>query len=368
MAAELADALAPLEGHGEVLAGLRRAARATRLAHALLFSGPGGIGKFLAARHFAAWLLCSARQEDGACGACGACRRVRAGSHPDLFVVDLLEIEPDERPEVLQIGRFVRRAGDGAYDGPTVDEFLALRAFEGGWRVVLVREIERANAAAQNSILKMLEEPSERVLWVLEGSRPRELLATIRSRCIDVRFRPLDDSATVRVLTRHGIDAHAARELAHFGRGSPGEALRARRQALPTMRAVLAELAAGRAEPLTVSRAVWELEGEFEGKTPKAVERERARAFLDLALKVALEGERARAGAPPESLAHRELLAAARFDAAGLRAACDELLRLRRDIDFNVDPPMVVDRACMAVDRAARRPAPPSAAARAPLR
>ena len=168
-AESLRDPWGEVLGHADLLAGLGRAARAQRLPHALLFAGPRGVGKFRAARRLANALLCAApgALEMGPCGACGPCKRVRAGSHPDLFVIDLLELPADERPDVIPIGRFVRREGAEAWDGPTVDEFLALRAAEGGWRVVLVREMERANVSAQNSILKMLEEPGERVLWVL---------------------------------------------------------------------------------------------------------------------------------------------------------------------------------------------------------
>ena len=73
--------------HGDVLLGLWKSAADGRLPHALLFSGPSGVGKFLSAGWFAAGLLC-ARGPGEPCLTCGPCKRVRSGSHPDLFVVD----------------------------------------------------------------------------------------------------------------------------------------------------------------------------------------------------------------------------------------------------------------------------------------
>ena len=101
-----------LLGHGELLEGLFRAARAGRLGHALLFHGPEGVGKFLAAHELARGLLCE-RGPAPACGSCAACRWLAAGSHADLFVIDALE----EGEEQILVDRV--RAGGESDAGPT---------------------------------------------------------------------------------------------------------------------------------------------------------------------------------------------------------------------------------------------------------
>ena len=162
-----------LHGHGAVLEGLWRSAAAGRLPHALLFRGPEGIGKFLAMRTLAAGLLCDGGP-GAPCGACGPCKRVRSDNHADLFPVDAVAHGFD----ILTIHFVVHRDDPPpAYQGPAVEDFLLLRAHEGGWRVVLMREAERMNEAAQNAFLKTLEEPTPRTLWDRQNAHAREIRA-----------------------------------------------------------------------------------------------------------------------------------------------------------------------------------------------
>ena len=342
-------------GHGAAVRGLWHAARAARLPHALLFTGPAGIGKFRAARWFTLGLFCERGlpSDDGApCGTCGPCKRVKSASHLDVFTVDLLDTPADERPEELRIGRFVRRERDSDWDGGTVDEFLALRAAEGGWRVVLVREMERANVAAQNSILKMLEEPAPNVLWILECSRKNDLLPTIASRCVQVQFERLSVETVSEWLGQRGVARDRALLLARWSRGSPGEALRALAQREWEARGLLVEALRGGAPPLVAAAAVWELDGAFEGKTAKAIERARARMVLDLTLTCLRDLLLAREGTPLAGIPHADLAAldlpVARSGAT-LRAAIDSVLALRRDVESNIDPPLLLDRAFLAL-------------------
>src|SRR5262245_10670918 len=108
---------AEVVGHERVLAGLWQAARGRRLAHALCFTGPEGVGKFLAAERLALGLVC-ARGIGEPCGACGPCKRGKSDAHPDLFVVD----PTIEGLETITIGHVTPRA-----DGPkvTIVQFLS---------------------------------------------------------------------------------------------------------------------------------------------------------------------------------------------------------------------------------------------------
>ncbi len=348
-------------GHETILAGLCAAVRAGRLPHALEFVGPAGVGKFLAARWFAAALLCErgpalGGEVDEPCLECGACRRFQAGSHADVFVVDVRQEAEKERSDQLRIGRFVPRedARRSYWSGATVEDFLGLRAASGLWRIVIVRESERINVEAQNALLKSLEEPAPNVLWILETSAPDELLATIHSRAIAVRFEPLGEAAVRALLAQQGLAPAEAAQLARWSQGSPGTALELSRQGALELRAVLLAAAEGLAPSSTAAAALWAVEGEFEGKTERAEQRARARRVLDTALELVRDGERLRAGLRAETLPHGECAAQlARASALGARAAArrrlEQLLDLRADLEANVDPQSVVERALLAL-------------------
>lgn len=337
-------------GHAELVRGLWRAHRRGRLSHALLFVGPAGVGKFRAARWFARGLFCEelerAAEPEAPCGVCGPCKRFLAGSHPDLMPVDPGERELEELP----VGAIAPRRGEDRWEGPTVTEFLALRAAEGGARVVLMREFERANEEAQNALLKTLEEPGESSVLVLETSRPDLLLDTVRSRCVPVRFAPLEEADARAVLAeagRAGLDP----DLLRWAEGSPGRALTLERQGLLEQRRVLEAVLRGRLDPVEAGGRVGELEGEFEGRTPTARARQRARAVLDLALAVLADGVRHASGIPASDLIHGDLAPLAAGRAAAWGAALERLLVLRGDVELNLAPESLYDRAFLALPR-----------------
>jgi DNA polymerase-3 subunit delta' len=178
----------------------RLAARRAALPHALLLRGRPGLGKTLLARRFAQGLLCEAPAADGApCCECPACNWFAQGNHPDFRQVE---------PEIL--GAVV--AAPGERDGPgrsdslskqiRIDQvrelqgFLAIGTHRGGARVVIVRPAEAMNAATANALLKSLEEPGPKTLFILVSSQPQRLLPTIRSRCqaIDVSMASREDA------------------------------------------------------------------------------------------------------------------------------------------------------------------------------
>ena len=336
----------PPRGHGAVLAGLFAAARARRLAHALLFVGPDGVGKFLAAQRLAAGLFCERGPADP-CGTCGPCKRVAAGTHADLFVVDA-EADGEEQ---IEISRIAPRADKPR---PNVGEFLSLKPLEGGWRVVLLREAHRMNRESQNALLKTLEEPGPATLLALETSRPELLLETTRSRCVRVAFAPLAEADTAAVLAAHGVEGEEARRLARWGQGSPGQALRLAARGAAPMRALLERVLAGELPPLEAAASLAEVEGDFPGKTPSAQARARVRAFLDLALSVLIDLRRAAAGAPASELAHGDLARVDRAGAAGSDVAerglqLEACLAARQDVDANLAPDAAVERALWAI-------------------
>ena len=334
--------------HGPTLERLWRAARESRLPHALLFEGRDGIGKFLAARWFAMGCLCQHGPAEP-CGSCGPCKRVASGgergNHPDLFVIDPL-LENEEKIRIARIAERERERGDGEQ---SLEAFLSLRPVEGRLRLALVREAQRMNEFAQNALLKTLEEPRPGTILLLETSRSSALLPTIHSRCIRVRFDALDAEQCQGVLLAAGLEAQAARELARLAEGSPGLALEMARNGTRALREILAGVALGERDALSASAELWQVEGEFGGKNDTARHRERARVVLDLAQGLLRDGWRACAGVPAERLAHGDLAPrlAARTGEHQLELRGAALLTARADIERNLTPAAVLERALL---------------------
>lgn len=346
-AVEPIEALVEPLGHVARMRELLGSAARERLPHALLFTGARGVGKFLAARWLACGLLCTTQRAGalGPCGTCGACRQFTAGNHLDVFAID-------DEGERIRLKKIAYRPDHEEPEAVEAERFLATRAAAGGWRVVLVRDAERMVDEAQNAMLKMLEEPGRKALWILTTAQPQALLPTVRSRCIAVPFDALSPEDCATVLARHGLALDEARSLGVWAHGSPGLALWLAARSAKELRGVLQTVLAGTTTPLDGARALMEIEGEFTGSTPREVARDRARTVLDLALEVGADAMRLAAGLPPSGLAHGDLVAglpaAVRARGTGeFGRKLAALLETRADIDKNLDPQSLLDRACL---------------------
>ena len=342
----------PPLGHGEALQGLWDAARSDRLPHALILRGPEGIGKYHAARWLALGLLCEAGPGEP-CLTCGPCRRAQADSHPDLFLVDPLAVGQDRMTIHFIVTRENRPKS--AYSGPSIEDFLRLRADEGGWRIVCLRDVDSMNDNAQNAFLKALEEPGENTLLLLTSARPDALLETIQSRTVSVDLGPLSQDDTLIILERDallpGLEESSQREvLARWSLGAPGKAMKLAQRGGVPMRAMIVDLVAGRLVADEAGPAFWELDGEFPGKTPAAQRRTRAAAFMDLALEWLLDGRRSAAGAPLQSLAHGGVLEPLEEVPTGALKSCmDCILQARQDVSLNLSPEILTERVLRAL-------------------
>ena len=193
-------------GQPAVVAELQAAvADPTAMTHAWLFTGPPGSGRSVAARAFAAALQCP----DGGDGTCHACRTVLAGTHADVQTVV---------PEGLSIGvtearELVRVAGRA----PS----------QGRWQVVVVEDADRMTEQAANAVLKMIEEPPPRTVFLLcaPSLHPEDVPVTIRSRCrvVGLRTPPVDAVADV-LVRRDGVDPALAAWSAGASGGHVGRA------------------------------------------------------------------------------------------------------------------------------------------------
>jgi len=208
-----------LYGHEAVWAHLIALLDGDRLPHALLLTGPPGIGKALLAQRLIARLACTSSPIDARpCGECPGCRQVAAATHPDLFAVSA----PDRRKKET------RKKEIGIDRARELKRFVQLHAVVAPRKMALVDDADRLSLAAQNALLKTLEEPPGQALIVLVTASPGGLLPTVRSRCQRIACRPLSDAQVRTVLEGGGMAADDAAALTAVADGSPGRALTVR--------------------------------------------------------------------------------------------------------------------------------------------
>jgi DNA polymerase-3 subunit delta' len=250
-----------VRGHDRIRAILSRALERDRLPPALLFAGPDGVGKKTLALAVAQAALCERAPAPEACGECRPCRAVAAAlrpgrleelrgeadRHPDEDVWRNFRLHPDL---VLAEGWWLTRTGRPRSEPEIrVDQVrdligeIAGAPFEARRRVFVIDDAHTMNEAAQNALLKSLEEPPPRSHVLLVSGAPLGLRQTIRSRCQLLRFGPLNRAAVASFLAeRDGVPAEEAALRAALAGGSPGAALVFESEAYARMRESLLAL------------------------------------------------------------------------------------------------------------------------------
>lgn len=195
---------APILGHATLVARLIAAGREGELSHAILLTGPDSVGKTAAALAVAGALL----EADAWPGGLQA--------HPDFWL-------EDSDAENISIKR-VKPGGD---DGPTLQDFLALKPYAGGRRIAVIGRADRLGIEAANNILKSIEEPPPRTNLILAAAHPEKLPQTIASRCAIHALTPVPAEAIAGWLAAmHDVDPDRAATAASLAAGRPGRALR----------------------------------------------------------------------------------------------------------------------------------------------
>lgn len=191
--------LEQLLGNEALKERLTEGLRSGRMSHSYLLIGPEGSGKRTLARLLAAAMEC--RGTPRPCGVCPACRKVLSGNHPDVITVD----DPEHKQVPVDCIRAARSE-------------LFIRPNEGEKKVLLIPRAGDMNPAAQNALLKVLEEPPSYGVFLLLAPSPEALLPTIRSRCAHLRLSPLPRAVLEPALRQQFPDRSAADLEAAMGR------------------------------------------------------------------------------------------------------------------------------------------------------
>src|SRR5688572_21448701 len=187
--------------------GLARQMASEETAHSWLLLGPRGAGKRVAAMAMAAAANCPEEPGVG-CGQCSSCERIMRRRHPDVHhIVPEGPLIPVDQIRDMVIPEASRSP------------------FEGRSKVFIIEEAERMNDAAQNSLLKTLEEPQADTMFILVSDREDEVLETITSRCRVVRLAPISLDGVVEMLVGRGVAEADARTAARISDGDPERAL-----------------------------------------------------------------------------------------------------------------------------------------------
>lgn len=271
-----------LVGQHRAIEALQAAADGHGMSHAFLFTGPPGSGRSNAALAFSAALQCEQRPRG--CGNCHSCHTVLARSHADLTVISTQGLSIG----VKEVRELVRRS--------------ALAPVGRGWQIVIVEDADRLTEHAVNALLKAIEEPAERTVWMLCTPTVEDVLPTIRSRCRLVTLTtPTTDDVAAFLCRADGVGealaSYAARaSQGHIGRAralARDEDTRNRRREVVAIPAALTSLGACMSKAATLNDVT---KAEAEAITSELDAREKA--DLDTAFGVVDRGRRPREYAP----------------------------------------------------------------------
>lgn len=204
-------------GHEDIKNKLIQSVKDNRVAHAQLFLGNEGTGKLALALAYAQYINCTNKGENDSCGICPSCRKYNALAHPDLHFIfpsttnKSVKKDPESELFMTEWREYLERCESYAdlsswystldvenkqgiinvRDAAAITRKLSLKAYEAEYKVVIIWMAEKLNMEAANKLLKLLEEPPEKTLFILVSENHEDLLTTVRSRTMLVKIPKL---------------------------------------------------------------------------------------------------------------------------------------------------------------------------------
>lgn len=235
-------------GQDEAKERLMQMVAEDRVPHAMLLCGPQGSGKMALALAFASYLLCQSHTDDDACGTCRQCKMVEQWAHPDLhFAFPVIRPKGTGSEHKMSSEDFMKewrtlllggsyftmsqwlsvmnaanqQAQMGVGESEAMLRQLSMKSSQGGYKVCVIWLPERMNGECANKMLKVIEEPPEKTVFIMVSEEPERLLETIRSRTqrIDIK-RISQESMEQALIERRGVDADMAKRIARAANGS----------------------------------------------------------------------------------------------------------------------------------------------------
>ena len=221
---------------------LRKAVQEGLIPHAQLFVGPEGVGKLQLAIAYAQYLACPDRTAEDACGTCPTCLQYAKLQHPDLhFVFPIVKTDAgdvcddfiDTFREIIltksyfdlddwytALGVETKQGLIYEKESSEILRKLSLKSFGDGYKVMIIWQPQKMNATCANKLLKILEEPPQKTIFLLVTEQPDQLLTTILSRVQQIRVPRLSEDEIQTGLMAKGYDEQASADWAHIANGS----------------------------------------------------------------------------------------------------------------------------------------------------
>ena len=201
-------------GHENTKNILKRAVETKNVGHAYIFEGNKGVGRYSAALSFAAALLCPDGEKGEPCGVCNVCKMCQAKSHPDVRVITNQLYDASKKSNKI-LADTIRSMKREIYQKPYISDR----------KIYIIPDADTMNVAAQNSLLKILEEPPVYCTIILIAQNSNLFLDTVLSRSVRVRFSPVEEGLVKKYLMDNcGVDSKKAEITASMSGGSIGYA------------------------------------------------------------------------------------------------------------------------------------------------
>lgn len=238
-------------GQEYIKSQLTKSADLGRIPHAQLFVGPEGCGTLSMAIAYAQYILCANNNLENQGGNDSCNLKFKSYSHPDLYFIyptvttEDVKTKPKSIDFIAEWRQFLKEKPYGSLfdwyqilgvknkqgeirveDAQDILKSLSLKSYEGGYKIMIVWMADKLNISASNKLLKLLEEPSEKTLFILISENEEDIIQTIRSRCQVLHFNALPEKIIAdSLITNENIDPRTATKLAHQAQGNYNKAL-----------------------------------------------------------------------------------------------------------------------------------------------